>query len=94
MVLNYLENKLAPALGLTVAQLKAFDFQGKPIDTSEEVARRFIPFFIQDVKELLSKDPDEMKFTQPNTWNLEMPSGSDALAGGLSFTGLAGSQVY
>lgn len=79
-VMQYLENKLAPALGLTAKGLRGYDFKGEPLNMPAETAKKFVPIFLQDVGEIMSQDED---FD---------PKSLSAIP--LDFLGLGGSQVY
>lgn len=52
------ESKLHPSISLAWGLLKGKDALGQPIDASEETVRRFVPIFLQDLKELINENPD------------------------------------
>lgn len=55
---RFAESKLNPVYTLALDILRGKDFTGQPVNVPEEVANRFVPLFMQDVKQLLTEDPN------------------------------------
>ena len=51
-------SKLNPILGFVYDMLKGKDFEGQPFNLPEEVATRFVPLFLQDLKTLVTENPN------------------------------------
>lgn len=55
---RFAEGKLHPVLSFATGILRGKDFTGQPFNVPEEIAKRFVPIFIQDLKELATENPD------------------------------------
>jgi len=59
---KFAESKSNPVISFVTQFLRGKDFNGQPFNVPEEVASRFIPIFLQDVKEVLTENPDLVPF--------------------------------
>lgn len=55
---NFGESKLNPALSLAVGILKGKNVAGQLYNIPEEVAQRFVPLFLQDLKSVATENPN------------------------------------
>jgi len=55
---RFAENKLHPVLSFVTSMLRGKDFKGQKFNIPEEVVKRMTPIVIQDLKELLTENPD------------------------------------
>jgi hypothetical protein len=63
---RFAESKLNPILTLGIDILRGKDFQGNPTNIPEAVASRFIPLFLQDLKQLATENPNLL----PNVFDI------------------------
>lgn len=71
------ESKLNPALSFAVGILRGKSYTGQPFDVPEEIASRFIPIFLQDLKTILTEDPRILSIPESvHPENLPMVIGS------------------
>ena len=52
------ESKLNPVISFVTGILRGKDFTGQPFNIPEEIASRFVPIFIQDLKQLITENPN------------------------------------
>lgn len=55
---RFAESKLNPVLSFATGMLRGKDFTGQPFNVPEEIASRFVPIFLQDLKQLATENPD------------------------------------
>lgn len=56
------EGKANPILSFITGLLRGKDFVGKPFDVPEEMASRLVPIYLQDLKEILTNNPNLVPF--------------------------------
>jgi hypothetical protein len=55
---RFLEGKANPIINFATGLLRGKDLAGQPFNVPDEVAKRFVPIFVQDVIELASENPE------------------------------------
>lgn len=55
---RFLEGKANPIINFATGLLRGKDLAGQPFNVPEETAKRFVPIFVQDFKELLTENPN------------------------------------
>lgn len=64
---RFIESKTNPLISLATAILRGKDITGKKVDVPEQVANRFIPIFIQDLKQLATENPNMLPYRPEGT---------------------------
>lgn len=59
---RFIEGKANPILSFVTGLLRGKDFVGKPFDVPEELASRVTPIYLQDLKEILTENPNLIPF--------------------------------
>lgn len=59
---RFVDNKLNPVLNFATGMLRGKNALGQPFDVPEEIASRFTPIFLQDLKQLLTENPKLIPF--------------------------------
>lgn len=59
---RFVEGKMNPVLSFVTGLLRGKDFVGKPFDIPEEMASRLVPIYLQDLKEILTENPNLVPF--------------------------------
>lgn len=62
MIGRFIEGKANPIISFVTGLLRGKDFVGKPFDVPEELASRLIPIYLQDLKEILTENPNLVPF--------------------------------
>jgi hypothetical protein len=75
---RFAESKLNPALSFATGILRGKDFTGQPFNVPEQVASRFIPIFLQDLKQLATENPNLIPGFDPKAYS-NFPSGEFTL---------------
>lgn len=55
---RFLEGKANPLVNFATGLLRGKDLTGQPFNVPEEIAKRFVPIFVQDLKELITENPN------------------------------------
>lgn len=93
VVQKFLENKLSPTFALGNKAMEGYDPKGREYNMPAEMAKTYIPMFLQDVYDVMQQDPDAAGLLD-NLNGLGMPEDKGALAAvPASFFGM-GSQTY
>jgi hypothetical protein len=66
---RFAESKLNPALSFATGILRGKDFTGQPFNVPEQVASRFIPIFLQDLKQLATENPNLIPGFDPKAYS-------------------------
>jgi hypothetical protein len=59
---RFVEGKANPLISFATGLLRGKDFVGKPFDVPEELASRLTPIYLQDLKEILTENPNLVPF--------------------------------
>ncbi|KKR00171.1 MAG: hypothetical protein UT24_C0016G0060 [Candidatus Woesebacteria bacterium GW2011_GWB1_39_12] len=65
LINTYFENKTAPVMSFFLNWSKGTSFEGQPFDAKQEIIKRIIPMFIQDMADLYNDDPSSIPFGIP-----------------------------
>lgn len=65
LINTYFENKTAPVMSFFLNWSKGTSFEGQPFEVKQEIIKRLIPMFIQDMAELYKDDPSSIPFGIP-----------------------------
>ncbi len=96
---RFAESKLNPMMTMAIDLLRGKDFTGQPVNIPEEVASRFVPIFIQDLKQLATENPNllpnlgQQPDNESNYDFSEFDPAKTLGVGALNFFGM-GSQTY
>lgn len=67
---GFIENKGSPMATFISGMLRGKDFAGQPFDTKKELADRFTPLIIQDIRDVVNSDPDLLPLGFPAAFGM------------------------
>jgi hypothetical protein len=67
---GFIENKGSPMATFISGMLRGKDFAGQPFDTKKELADRFTPLIIQDIRDVANSDPDLLPLGFPAAFGM------------------------
>jgi hypothetical protein len=67
---GFIENKGSPMATFISGMLRGKDFSGQPFNAKKELADRFTPLIIQDIRDVVNSDPDLLPLGFPAAFGM------------------------